>query len=493
MIHRNTSGLFVPAAVLTTLVPAAAVILLFILDPLARARAVNFLQVWTVPLIIIIAAIAVAAVLLRNDSWVGFLIIALGIAGIVGISVHRGWQSNLAYAATVEEVSDPVPDFADRAPHQIASRQATSSLSGINGTPGRTAYMPDGDAYTTLISKPGPLNPGYTAIVSQDIALTGQADGSTCRFSEDADRRIDGLFGHSLTRAIAAKDARLIVSGGDAYGFCDGETAKVAVPVTKLEGMLVPVHVPAGVALYDGKTGEVEIVDGKEADGLPGGAIGLSYSERVNESMKTWNGTWWSTLIGQTGLTDKPKDEDDPNSLNASNFALLSGKDTSYVSPLTSVASSVTIDAVLVMDSSGVEAGSAPKVTMHKLATPRASNAATADRVKADFSDLAWSSGIFIQEIVPAADGEWAASIGLNQNITHRVLIKDDGSSCLQDAYGNVLRCSGDPKAQAVPGSSEAPASVPDDISAMSDAELEQLLKAVTEEVFNRIGETPAK
>lgn len=487
----------IPAGVVLAVLAVIAVGLLFILDPLARARFVNGAIVWFIPLAILAISGIVALYGVIADRAAPLIAgILIGIVGLIGFSIHRDWQTHLSYAATVEETSDPVPDFDDRAPHQVAARQATSSLSGINGTPARTAYLPGDDLYTTLVEKPGLMNPGYTALVSQDIALTGQAKGSTCRFSDRANDRIGGFFGYSLQREIAGIDSRLIVSPGDAYGYCDGDTPMVAVPVTKLHGWIVPIHKPAGVALYNGKTGETELLEGKDTAKLPGGAIGLRYSERVNESMKTWGGTWWSTTMKQTGLTDQPKDEDDPNALNATNFALRAGYYTAFASPLTSAASSVTVDAVLVMDSSIAEAGKAPVATMHRLATPRSSNAATADRVKAEFADLAWSSGIFIQEIVPAADGEWAASIGLNQNITHRVLIKDDGSSCLQDARGNVVRCSDDaPAQQGSSGSPEgaAPVAVPDDISKLSDAELQKLLETVTAEVFNRLGKTPAE
>lgn len=487
----------IPAGVALAVLAVIAVGLLFVLDPLARARLVNALIVWLIPLLILtVGGVIVLYGVVADRAAPVIAGILIGIVGLIGFSIHRDWQTHQSYAATVEETSDPVPDFDDRAPHQVAARQATSSLSGINGTPARTAYLPADDLYTTLVEKPGPMNPGYTALVSQDIALTGQAKGSTCRFSDRANDRIGGFFGYSLQREIAGIDSRLIVSPGDAYGYCDGDTPMIAVPVTKLHGFIVPIHKPAGVAVYNGKTGGTELLEGEDTLGLPGGAVGLRYSERVNDSMKVWGGTWWTTLMKQSGLTDQPKDEDDPNALNATNFALRTGNDTAYASPLTSVASSVTVDAVLVLDSSIAEAGKAPAATMHRLATPRSSNAATADRVKAEFADLAWSSGIFIQEIVPAADGEWAASIGLNQNITHRVLIKDDGSSCLQDARGNVVRCSDDAPVQ--PGTSggspgSSPVSVPDDISELSDAELQKLLETVTAEVFNRLGETPGK
>lgn len=480
-----------PAVPLGVIIAAAVLALPFLIDPLARARFLNHvLIIWGMPLLIIAAAAGIALMLaVRDRAGAATAVLVLGFLVLTGFTTVRGYQAHVYYNSTVEETADPLPDFADRAPQQVAAKQATSSLSGINGTPERTAYLPADDRYTTLVAKPGPLNPGYAALVSQEIALTGQAKGDTCRFTGQADRRLDGFFGHSLPRAVAGEDARLMVNKADAYGYCYGDTPFVVVPVTRLEGFLVPVHVPAGAVLYNGDTGQVSIADADEAAELPGGSIGISYSERVNASMRTWDGSWWSSLIKQTGLTDELKDSEDTNTLNATNFALDTGDGPAFATPLTYRAASVTIDAVLVMESNAAP-GEVPRAVMHKLAVPRSSNAATADRIKADFPSLSWASGLFIQEIVPAADGEWSASIGLNQNVTHRVLVKDDGSSCLQDARGNVITCSGDePEDNAGTGPA---ATVPGDISGLSDAELQQLLKSVTDEVFNRLAKEPA-
>lgn len=471
---------------------AVAIIGLPLLDPLTRARFYNTILIeWGFPLLVLAIAAAVAVALGTLDkSGSAVAAVVLALAGLLLYSGIRDHHSHLYYASTVTETDAALPDFDDRAPHQVAQRRATSSLSGISGEPQRTSYLPAADLYTTLVAKPGPMNPGYTALVSQEIALTGTPNGSTCRFSDAAHDRMDGYFGNSLTREIAAVDSALIAKAEDAWGWCDGDTPKVAVPVTKLSGWIRPVHVPAGVAIYDGSTGRTEVLTGDDAAELPGPVIGITYSERVNASMKTWGGNWWTTWLGQTGLTDEVKDADDTNALNASNFGLATGGDSSYVSPFTSRAASVTVDAVTVLDASKVEAGKAPEVTMYKLKAPRASNAATADRIKSDFADLpGWATGLAIQEIVPAGDGQWAASIGLNQNVTHRVLVRDDGSSCLQDARGNVVRCSNDPAAPVVGGdAAQGPAAaIPADIAALPDAELAKLQEAVTAEVLKRM------
>ncbi|MET4144128.1 hypothetical protein [Arthrobacter sp. UYCo732] len=476
-----------------------AVLGLPLLDPLTRARFWNgWVVEWGFPLlllILIIAAVSIAWALERVG--VAVLIGVLGVAGLIGYGNARSYSQLTSYAATVQDSNDPMPTLKERAPFLVAERQASSNLSGINGQISATDYLADSNHYSTLVDRKGIGNPGYAAIINQTIALTGQAAGKPCLFDEGkASQRMDGWFGNSLTRAIAGQDALLIAKKDDAWGYCDGDTPKIVVPVTKLDGWLNPVHVPAGVAIYDGKTGQVELRDKVEAGELPGPAVGLSYVHRINESMATRDGDWWSMLMGQSGLTDEVKDSNDPNKDNSSAFSL-AYKDRSgsvYASPFTSRASSQSIEDVALLESGHVKAGERPAVTLYHLEVPRQSNGATADKIKADFSDLSgWATGLAVMEVIPVSHNEWAASIGLNQNVAYRVLVKSDGSSCLTkdgatvrciDADGKTVGATPDASAEA-----GQPAAGPGEIGGLSNEELAKLQNAVTAEVLKRLGQ----
>lgn len=80
----------------------------------------------------------------------------------------------------------------------------------------------------------------------------------------------------------------------------------------------------------------------------------------------------------------------------------------------------------------------------------------------------------------------WAASIGLNENVSHRVLVKDDGSSCLQDAKGIHILCTDDPVDETC-SAGPSPAGLPDEIAALSDAEIVQLQDTATREILSRL------
>lgn len=484
--------LYVKAA---PLLLALFIIALPLLDPLMRARFVNTVLIsggvpWLIVLLAVGAAVYSAFKLERSAPAVAALVI--GVMALVGYGQWRTWNQVTYYAATITASEEKVPTFKERAPHSVAKRQATSNLSGINGQVGNTSYLADSDQYTTLVDRKGLFNPGYTAIISQNIALTGQATGKPCLVDDGARDRMDGWFGNSLTRAIAAESTTYVANKSDAWGYCDtvdGEPVpKVVVPLTKLQGWLRPVHVPAGVAVYDGSTGDLQIHDEINAGELPGPAVGLSYSERVNDSLKSFGGSYWSTLMGQTGLTDVVKDDDDPNSGNSTNFSLAykEADGSVFVSPFTSRASSRSIDAVSVLESGQVKAGEPAAATLHRLDLARQSNAATADKIKADFSDLpGWATGLEIMEVIPVSSDEWAASIGLNQNVVYRVMIKADGSSCLEDALGEPIRCTGEPTAGAP--SESAPGSGSAELSGMTNEQLAQMQQDVTNEVLRRL------
>ncbi|QOD05817.1 hypothetical protein [Pseudarthrobacter sp. BIM B-2242] len=473
-----------------------------LLDPLTRARFINdWVIIWGFPLLlIVIIGVAVLAALAMKKTGATILIGILGIGGLIFYANARDYNTKLEYASTVHISNDPMPGLKERAPFLVAERQASSNLSGINGQIGGTDYLADSNHYSTIVDRKGNFNPGYAAIINQTIQLTGQASGKPCLFDEkNAHRRMDGWFHNSLTRAIAAKDSLLIAKKDDAWGYCDGDTPKIVVPVTKLNGWINPVHRPAGVAIYDGRTGNVEIRDEVRAGDLPGPAVALSYVQRVNDSLATHNGGWWSMVQGQSGLTDEVKDANDPNQGNHSAFSLAykDAPGSVYASPFTSRASSRSIEDVALLESGHVKAGESPSVTLYHLEVPRQSNAATADKIKADYSSLnGWATGLSVQEVIPVSHDEWAASIGLNQNVVYRVQVKADGSSCLANADGEKIRCidkdgkSAGTDGTQTTGSSDAgetPTGPAAEIGTLSNEDLAKLQDAVTQEVLKRL------
>ena len=430
-----------------------------LLDPLTRARV--FTGVFLgggLALTLLVAGILLALFGLLFSKKPGVTRLGLLAAVIaVPLALAASWNANVHLRDTVAVVSaeeELLPETGLRAPYLVAERQASSNSSGTVGDITGTTYLAGKNVYSTLVERRGLLRPGYETMIVQQLALTGQATGERCDFAPQANKRMNGFLGNSLTRAIAGIDTGLIAKDVDTWGYCENGTPKIVVPVTKLENWLAPRDVPAGVVVYDGSTDELEYRPEVASGQLPGPAVSISQSRRVNASLATLNGGWWSTnVLKSTGITDEPKDEDDTNLGSHSNFALSYGEQQfGFFSPFTSRASSRTIDHVAVLDSSQVSAGTNAAATLHTLQTPRQSNAATADKIKADYSSLSdWATGMTVMEIVPGGEGIWHASIGQKQNVNYRVQLNADGSSCLLTATGNKLRCSND--AEPAPGS----------------------------------------
>ena len=141
-----------------------------------------------------------------------------------------------------------------------------------------------------------------------------------------------------------------------------------------------------------------------------------------------------------------------------------------------------------VLDSSQVSAGTNAGATLHTLQTPRQSNAATADKIKAGYSSLSgWATAMTVMEIVPGGEGIWHASIGQKQKVNYGVQLNADGSSCLLSATVNRPRCSNDDE--------PAPGSLPEgstgngvvDPSGLTNEHLKTLHEAIWKELHARI------
>lgn len=478
---------------LFSIIGGLAIFALPLLDPLFRARVfTGIFMGGGFALTLFLAAVIILLVSLFNNAWGGVIAAALIAVISVGTSMGAAWNASTALRDSVQVVTadkELLPETGLRAPYQIAERQASSNSSGTVGDLQGTSYLPGEDKYSTLVHRRGFMNPGYETMIVQKLALTGQAAGERCDFSPAADKRMDGFFGHSLTRAIAGIDTSLIAKSEDTWGYCEDGTPKVVVPVTKLKNWFAPVDVPAGVVIYNGSTDQLEYKPVVESGELPGPAVSISQSRRINASLATLNGNWWTTnILKSTGITDELKDEDDTNIGSHSNFSLSYGENQyGFFSPFTSRASSRTIDDVAVLDASQVTAGVQASAKLYHLQTPRQSNAATADRIKADYSNLNdWATGMAVMEIVPGGEGIWHASVGQKQNVNYRLQLNADGSSCLLSAQGKKLRCSTDDLIESEDGKPAAGSDLIDP-AGLSDDALKQLHEAILSEVHQRI------
>lgn len=449
------------------------------------------------PFVLLVAATAALVVwgFIRSDGGESTLGPVLGVAGGVVTMVVLGvlgsyWQGQAfldAYVSTQAAADAPV--FAERAALNVARNQAQGRIT-TNGTLAQSAYLPladpdlpeGGDRFTSLVEQSSNIFGGYSEVVNQRTALTGQTTTDNCTFDQtNAGRRLGGLWWANLDREIVrAAGPGIDFNAADAYGYCADGTPMVVQPLIHQHGGWPRIGVPAGVALYNGRTGALEVRT--DTSGIPGPVLAGSLARQMRESTAAM-GSWWEYMTGIAGYTDTSADENDPNGENRAEFVLREQDhaDALFVTPLTKLGGSTAIAALSVAYPSG-PLGASMTVYEFGAGQVREANSTVADRIKADFGDLAWASGLQVFEITPVSTDEWVASIGLRQNVTHRVRIAPDGSACLETAEGRAIRCSGDGDHQ--PSDPSTPVT---DLGQLTDAQLADLADKVQAEISRRL------
>lgn len=418
-------------------------------------------------------------------AWVMVPISLAALTWAVFASASHGYLVDRAYASHVVETDTPNPEFGQRAAFTVARDQIQSTAGDIHGTfVDDTTYMPQENVYTTLMERPGMH--GYIALEVENVQLTGQAHSTMCKFSDQADRKIGGWWSHNIWRAIVSQKANVFFTAEDAYGYCDNNTPMVVIPLLQWKGLFPAVAVPAGVAVYNGSTGETKVYDKSPKD-LPGPVFPISVAAKMREATAALGG-YWDWQKSRVGYTTA--DGEGTAETNISEFALMNKDSNSpvYATPLTSRLQSQSIVALGVVEAGTANAGEIPTYTIYKLPEPRLSNGSVNDRLRSDYSqDVGWASGLKVFEIAPLNAGDWVASIGMSKNVAFRVLVKADGSSCLERADGTKLRCAdgsptpgGATTSVVIPGSSE-------ELAKLSDADLSNLLDQLTNEVKRRL------
>ncbi|GAA3750047.1 hypothetical protein [Micromonospora maritima] len=457
------------------------------------------------PLFAVIAVIAVGLIIgtglgaLRSEDTATGLAVVGVLAGIgLGVlwAAHINYDQDRAYLADTKVVTDPLPQLGARAPYQVGQAQARPNLGDTAGNIVDTTYLPGQDRYATLVERRGWLS-GYEVAFTQQLPLQGRGSADQkCAFDRDrADARLGGNFSHNLGRQISKKQRWVRFSSTDAYAYCDGGTPMVAVPLKRQVGFLTIIEKPAGVALYNGKTGEVSITT--DTSKVPGPSYPLSIAEKQREATAGM-GSFSDWVFNRAGW-EAP--DDDVNSGNDSEFTLDAAGRPAYVTPLTGRGSATAISVVTSVPARHSGLALAP-MRVHKLNPVWVSPGAIVDKVKADYQDIPNWQSIKVYEVIPTGSNSWVATLGTGQNILYRATgtgnLKGDKPTCLLRADGSVWRCGtlagvGGNGVGTQYGSSNpaAPQPAPSgDLRSMSDAEFAQLQRRVAEEAACRLDKT---
>ena len=412
-------------------------------------------MVW-LPALILVVALGVAALGVgisdeKNTQRVALF--SLGALGVVSAGVTTFaviYQSNAAYStslttATTENTNEMV-SFSDRAPFDVAAETSNRTLGDTTGTAtGYVKSLPlngDHGEYSTSVIRRG-FAQGYESTQMLNVPIYGTANNSHvkfCDYSDDATLRFGGFFPkNNLTRAIYHKTSWSVsATQRDSFVVCEGDTPMVYAPLTQQKGVFAPHRVPAGVAIYNGTTGELVIEDNYEGT-LPVYPQTLATQQR--ESTR-FSQTFFDYIFKRAGYEDTSKDTDDPNGDNRAEFNMASeSRDASmFVTPLTKPGSSSSIVALGTVESNSMTKGELNPYTVNTYPDGQSQQATSsiAARIMSEQLSGYKGQGLSVFEVVPQKDGTWVATIGKSQSILYRALIAPDGSITLIDGDEKV-------------------------------------------------------
>lgn len=418
----------------------------------------------------------------RSGVPIGLLLAAVIIGGIF-FMINLGHGSRRAMDASFTKSTAAAPSYELRAPLDVVTAQTAGHVT-ITGAPGRTRYLPTLGKYGALAEFNSGFS-GYGQVVWQTVSPDGQTTAKNCNFDQSAGKKLGGVFSHNLNRAIIRLAGfGTMIDERNSYGYCDAQGNAVGVfPITKNTGFVFPHQVAAGVVTMD-HTGKLTLLRDVAPGQLPGPVYPVTLSIQQREATRA-QGSLWQDLRNMIGYQDTSADSGDPNAGNNADFMLLRAGSTraDFVTPLTLRGGSSAISAVGVVPMDTVHAGSLNEMTAYALPTARQANSAVAGRIRSDYADLPWASGMGVYEIAPNAPDSWVATLGQRNGIQYRVLLNADSSSCLTDPRGTKLWCvkDGQRVGSAPNTSTSGTITVPASVSSLTDRQLAQLAQQLAD------------
>lgn len=373
-------------------------------------------------------------------------ILSVGVIGAVIWSFFGyAYTFNKQYVSTVEYTDGAVESFEDRAPFDVANAIAYDSMQNTTGDATTVRYVADQDTWTMPVIRRG-FAPGYESIQQTVIPLFGTAqskDTTFCEFDPNNTLQMRGGLPHNdLPRSILW-NVPLNVSLDQEYGYCNNENEPIiVVPLIATEGLFPAKQVAYGVAVYNGVSGDLDILTDAEDVAEIKGSTYPTTLERVQVSSLTASGSYWDFLFKRSGYEDVTKDGANPTP-NPTGIQLIDSatNEPVRVTPLTPRGSSTNIVAMS-SQSATYNGDKLNTITVNRWENgkTRNANSSVADNIKSQHSSLSdWANGMEVFEIVPGQDGNWVATIGKERSIVYRATITQEGVITLYKPDGSTV------------------------------------------------------
>lgn len=422
------------------------------------------------------------------DGGLRALAVIAGVALVgwfIWLCAVMGYDTAHNYAVSVEVTETATPEFAERAAYEGAQASQNANLQNTAGEATSIKILAgegENGEWNTLVNRRG-WQVGYESIQVLDIPLYGQitpGNVAFCDFNENAALHFGGALPHNnLGRMILMNlPPNATYDQEDTYGYCDGDVPMVVAPLKYLDGFYAATWKYYGIAVYNGETGDFQIItDEKEILRYPGPVYPLSLARDTLNAYQA-GGDYWSYVQNRFGY-ERPYG-------NAEISLRYAGTDkVAFVSPLTPRGSSESIVALAVVPNREVTVNGRNTVTIHTFSNSNVRDPFdTVDQtIRSNYSYLTdWASGMEVFEIVPRTGTTWVASIGKAQSINYRAYITADGTITMFDRNGREVGKVEENGTVTIPDSV-------DDLTALTTAELRELADRVLDELASRIVE----
>ena len=355
------------------------------------------------------------------------------------------YLTDKAYVSKTSYTSSGIT-VGSRIPWQVANHRAANDLAADNIDGYLVTNTSKGQTALTTARGGWLNNQPYSSVVS--------LDGTRCLFNpKKAHARIGGWWSANLTKLLVRQRGNIQVDGQDIWAYCDGQTPKVVIPFTKTThpSILTTVKVPAGIAIYDGRSGKISYLN--SGTSLPGPTYPISLAARQREALSVLDNNLstpkaqglWPYLLGRYGWQDTSNDQNDPNSSNPHELTFSLNSETYYITPLSVRGLSTAIVARADINATTFKAGSLAPITIFKFPKPFQSGSLTVSEIKKTFPNIGWDTGMKVYEVYPSSASTARASIGQENDIAYQVLISRDSNSwkyCLTGNNGKKSKCS---------------------------------------------------
>jgi hypothetical protein len=293
---------------------------------------------------------------------------------------------------------------------------------------------------------------------------------------------------NNLSRAIFFKvPLNVDYDGDDLYSYCnDSDEPVVVVPLKQIDGFMFPTWKAYGVAVYNGKTGALDIVtDSAKVAEIPGPVYPQSLAASQRNSLVA-SGSWSDMVIAQSSGYNAASNNTEVG------LRRSDSTDTDYVTSLVPRGSSTSIVAVSHVSANTMIPGDYNKLTVEAFPTDhfRPANSTLIDDLKSRYSympDIV-NDTISVFEITSGKDGGWVASLGREQSVNYRAYISPAGDKIeLKDRNGKLV-AQGSASTETTGNGAEQTTvnMVPTEVSKLSTDELNKLGKAVMDELAKR-------